>query len=269
METGDELGEWSSQFRGSRWFTRGWTLQELLAPKRLVFYSESWEPLGTKIELCDILSEITRVGKEILEGGELSRVCVGKKMSWVSSRQTTRPEDIAYCLLGIFDINMPLLYGEGEKAFLRLQEEILKNLDDDSIFAWQCPKEISISKPFHGLLATSPAWFADAHRLEHPDVLSRLKHTPGSITSKGLRTELLLFPVHANGQFGTYYAILNCREETEDLSPVIVLQKVSDIGAQFARVRPNRLWFHDGANLKDGMCCLSISNGPPSRRICT
>jgi hypothetical protein len=74
-------------------------------------------------------------------------------MSWVSRRQTTKKEDTAYCLLGLFDVNMPLLYGEGDKAFMRLQHELLKNSDDESIFAWTANVESS------GLLATSPAWF--------------------------------------------------------------------------------------------------------------
>jgi hypothetical protein len=131
-------------FPKSRWFTRGWTLQELLAPHHVVFYDEWWDYLGTKIGYKEWIAEITQIDTDALidmrspwsSGTGLDSFCVAKKMSWASTRHTTRVEDIAYCLLGIFNINMPLLYGEGERAFLRLQEEIIRKTADDSILAW-------------------------------------------------------------------------------------------------------------------------------------
>ena len=127
----------SSRLCESLWFTRGWTLQELIAPARLCFYSAHWHMLGTKAELAKKLCSITGIETEFLTGNDLSRASAAKKMSWAASRRTTRVEDAAYSLLGIFDINMPLLYGEGRKAFQRLQQEIIKaNPADHSIFAW-------------------------------------------------------------------------------------------------------------------------------------
>ena len=123
------------QVKSSLWFTRGWTLQELLAPREIVFYNCKWEVLGTKQTLSQILTLRTGIDEGILGGEPLSRRSIAQRMSWASQRATTRIEDTAYCLLGIFDVNMPMLYGEGEKAFLRLQEEIIKQSDDHSIFA--------------------------------------------------------------------------------------------------------------------------------------
>jgi hypothetical protein len=113
----------------SRWFTRGWTLQELIAPRDIQFFTKDWTSIGNKLDsqFAWLLEEITGIGVSILRGSSaLDEVSVAGKMRWASSRRTTRAEDIAYCLMGIFDVNMPLLYGEGPKAFIRLQEEILK-----------------------------------------------------------------------------------------------------------------------------------------------
>ncbi|KAK3320441.1 heterokaryon incompatibility protein-domain-containing protein [Cercophora scortea] len=148
----------------SRWFTRGWTLQELLAPDNLVFYSSSWGRLGTKEKLIDALSHITKIRRYYLGPGVVNRLkssCIAQKMSWAAERNTTRVEDMAYCLLGLFDINMPLLYGEGARAFTRLQEELLKQYHDHSIFAWG----LSGSGRTGGLLAKSPADFQGCEKI--------------------------------------------------------------------------------------------------------
>src|SRR5450756_2311184 len=102
----------------SRWFTRGWTLQEMIAPEELWFYDRNWVVQGSKSTLLEKLRDIAGVDTTALRGGNLRFFSVARKMSWASKRQTTREEDIAYCLLGIFDISMPLLYGEGSKAFI-------------------------------------------------------------------------------------------------------------------------------------------------------
>ncbi|KEZ42475.1 hypothetical protein SAPIO_CDS5682 [Scedosporium apiospermum] len=125
-------------FEKSKWFTRGWTLQELLAPNDVVFFSSDWTELGSRRSLSRAISKITGISEIILDGyRSLSSVSVAQKMSWASDRVTTKPEDIAYCLLGTFGISMPLLYGEGDRAFLRLQEEIIKVSPDQSILAWE------------------------------------------------------------------------------------------------------------------------------------
>jgi hypothetical protein len=117
-----------SDFRKSRWFTRAWTLQELLAPKFLMFYNTSWKPLGRLAKEREYargatmglyLSDITGIPEVYVSGPtELDTATIAMKMSWASKRQTTRLEDFAYCLLGIFDVAMPMLYGEGTKAFV-------------------------------------------------------------------------------------------------------------------------------------------------------
>ena len=127
-----------SSFRKSRWFTRGWTLQELIAPRSLTFLSAEWEVIGSKFALDDLIEEITGIpDAALLHRKTLDNFSVAQRLSWASARETTRIEDRAYSLLGIFDISMPTLYGEGERAFRRLQEEILLRVPDQSLFAWK------------------------------------------------------------------------------------------------------------------------------------
>ena len=143
-----------------KWFSRGWTLQELLAPKEIVFYGEQWAEIGRKSTLQEILREITGIPDAILRKQEpLENISVAARMSWAARRQTTREEDTAYCLMGIFDVNMDMRYGEGTKAFLRLQKKIVKQTQDDSLFAW-CSSEASAAEaPYRGLFASSPREF--------------------------------------------------------------------------------------------------------------
>ena len=171
-----------SELANARWFTRGWTLQELLAPQELVLYSRSWERLGTKSEFCTTLSKITGIQAQFLRGQSLAQASISRRMSWAAKRTTSRTEDIAYCLLGLFDVQIPLLYGEGTRAFRRLQEEILNaNPTDHTLFAWgrqvHCPErqvieplilegvdpipwnEAEAGKKLRGLLADSPRDF--------------------------------------------------------------------------------------------------------------
>lgn len=135
---GDEIHNPNSRFHMSRWFERGWTLQELLAPLHLRFYDADWQFLSTKGELCEVIEGITGIPSPYLLGiHELHHASIAQRMSWAASRVTKREEDIAYCLLGIFDIVMLMIYGEGHNAFRRLQEEIIrKHTSDDSILAW-------------------------------------------------------------------------------------------------------------------------------------
>ncbi|KAI1160061.1 heterokaryon incompatibility protein-domain-containing protein [Nemania serpens] len=141
-------------FRKSKWFRRGWTLQELLAPKRVCFYSRDWTPIGTKKDMAPLLTEITRVDeKYLLYAEDIRSASIAHRMAAVADRITTRPEDIAYCLLGLFNVNMPLIYGEGTMAFVRLQEEIMKVSDDHSIFAWTWISELTSKTNLQTVLA--------------------------------------------------------------------------------------------------------------------
>jgi hypothetical protein len=127
-------------FKGSSWFSRGWTLQELIAPRKRLFLSEDWSPIhfstdGKEDSPDEVIATVTGISLGVLQHREkLSKLCVAERMSWASRRETTREEDIAYCLMGIFNVNMAIIYGEGSrKAFRRLQEEIMKNSFDYSI----------------------------------------------------------------------------------------------------------------------------------------
>jgi heterokaryon incompatibility protein (HET) len=119
---------WEMSFRKSRWFTRGWTLQELVSPASVEFFSKEREQLGDKSSLERHIHEATGIPVRAIQGSSLSDFSVPERMSWVEKRETTRKEDKAYSLLGIFDVYMPLIYGEGrENAFKRLREEIDKS----------------------------------------------------------------------------------------------------------------------------------------------
>ena len=163
-----------STFRRSRWFSRGWTLQELIAPAVVIFLSRNWRILGTKDTLADVIEEITGIDREVLtHNRSLDSVSVARRMSWAAHRRTTRLEDAAYCMMGLFNVNMPTIYGEGRFAFVRLQEEILKHIPDQSIFAWgravdsfpSTPRTavpLAVEDNSHVLFALFPRQFADA-----------------------------------------------------------------------------------------------------------
>ncbi|KAJ8108095.1 hypothetical protein ONZ43_g6530 [Nemania bipapillata] len=132
--TEDEV---KSALKQSRWITRGWTLQELIAPSDIVFYSKDWTAFGTRSKLSATLAEIVFIEESYLKGRPLDDASIAQRMSWASRRVTSREEDLAYCLLGIFKVNIPLIYGEKSKAFQRLQGAIIHAYPEDhSIFAW-------------------------------------------------------------------------------------------------------------------------------------
>ena len=183
----------------SKWFERGWTLQELIAPSIVVFYNKEWSFIGTKETLADFLFRRTGINIDVLQGAPFSDCSIAQRMSWASGRITTRAEDMAYSLLGIFDVNMPMLYGEGQKAFYRLQEEIIKQSDDHSIFAW------SIEHPEQtGLLASSPAAFAKSGLVT--SVASRKGRASYTMTNRGLSLKLMATPFTSD----TYLVCLDC-----------------------------------------------------------
>ncbi|KAH6997978.1 heterokaryon incompatibility protein-domain-containing protein [Ilyonectria sp. MPI-CAGE-AT-0026] len=252
----------NSMFKQSRWFTRGWTLQELIAPSKVVFYSDDWTPLGTRDSLKKDIQEATRIPEEMLEvtsqskwsrDRKLRQLSIAERMNWAAKRETTRSEDIAYCLLGLFDIHMPLLYGEGQKnAFKRLQEEIIKSTDDESIYAWCLPRHLSEGQDFWGLLADSPAAFEIDHGLEDINGLvpQRSKYISlrsgfsTATTNRGLHLELPLTPLPTDESGTIFLAFLNCelRRGQGSINPAILLQRTSwDNDAYFARIRPDIL----------------------------
>ncbi|KAI1453638.1 HET-domain-containing protein [Annulohypoxylon moriforme] len=225
-----------SHFARNKWFQRGWTLQELLAPRELIFFSGDWIPIGEKKLLCVLLANITGIDEDILLGNcPLTSASVARRMSWASERVTTRSEDRAYCLVGIFSVNMPMLYGEGaEKAFIRLQEEIMKQSDDQSLFAWVDPA--SPPDSMGGLLAPEPSCFLFSKTvIPYEDWEPRAPYT---ITNRGLRIELHLTE-RSEGE-NEYVAALDCPvpPDYKDSSFLaIYLKKLSDTDEQYARIR--------------------------------
>jgi hypothetical protein len=220
---GERFYEKALAFRNSQWFTRGWTLQELLAPSTVVFFDYDWVEIGTKSSLEGLISSIT--GIESLR--DFNRASVAQKMSWASKRKTTRVEDMAYCLLGLFGLNMAPLYGEGEKAFIRLQLEILSKIDDESIFAWT-----TIRDREQGLLARSPVAFQHSGDIQR--VAFEMNEAPYSMTNKWLRLELVLYQSDLQScHMGALIAPLNCARRG-DQDPLAIYLKRKQ-GQQFER----------------------------------
>lgn len=186
----------------SRWFKRGWTLQELIAPQHAVFYSQSWTCLGTKRVLASFLSSVTGIDLEcILHEKALQEYSIAQRMSWAADRSTSRPEDIAYCLLGLFEINIPLIYGEGNKAFIRIQEEIIRTSNDHSLLAFDTGHFRDL------LLASHPGMFRGLKNLR--STLSSRITPPFSMTNAGLSIQTPLIRT-----LSPYFviAVLNCVE---------------------------------------------------------
>jgi hypothetical protein len=201
----------SNTFPHSKWFKRAWTLQELLAPSNypsgaaldkifsrsakldpgMKFYSRDWQLLGNKANMGTRISKITGIPIEYLEGQSLETASISMRMSWAADRQATRSEDIAYSLLGIFDVNMPLLYGEGKvKAFRRLQEEIMKISEDETLFAWES-SQFGTNQTTGDVLAAGPNDFREARDLI--PFASDDPVAPYGITHRGLRIWQTLF----------------------------------------------------------------------------
>ena len=131
---------WSGLFHEARWFRRGWTLQELIAPSKLRFYDRDWNLIGDLKELAHTVSDITGIHLSmLLHTKNPNDFSVAQRMCWAAGRETTRPEDRAYSLLGLLDMSIDIRYGEGERAFIRLQEAIIERNADQSIFAWEKP----------------------------------------------------------------------------------------------------------------------------------
>ena len=223
---------WSSDFCSSRWFTRGWTLQELIAPQIVLFLSRDWKEIGTKSTLAITISISTGIPSEILLGSGLHDFSVAQKFSWASRRETSRIEDRAYSLMGIFRVNMPLLYGEGARAFRRLQEEILKITDDYSIFAWR-----SSQPSTSGLLATSPDAFYHSYNVVPDYWLFSLRDSI-TLNNKGVHLRARL--VEAGHPLAIELAILPCKLKGQDERVAIHVQRVSGPAHHFHRANSER-----------------------------
>ncbi|KAH9902595.1 heterokaryon incompatibility protein-domain-containing protein [Cubamyces lactineus] len=272
-----ELDAHRSAFRSSKWFTRGWTLQELIAPHDVLFMSTKWTYLGTKASLAGLLEGITGVDAEVLTFSKaLCEVSVSRRMSWAATRQTKRTEDEAYSLMGLFGITMPTIYGEGKDAFRRLQEEIMKRTPDLTLLAWgdvlpihmlESPRPVRPSGDEQSLIfAPSPASFAGAAEFV-PLSLAELESliedwvvVEGSIakilrepvvTSHGIRCRF----IHIEGRPFSL-ALLPCRNEMNHCLALIVWRSPQS--------EPNLPQYFVGTSFSSGSHANPVRSAGPS-----
>ncbi|TBU47589.1 heterokaryon incompatibility protein-domain-containing protein [Dichomitus squalens] len=203
-----------SRFHTSRWFSRGWTLQELIAPRALLFLSRDWQLFGTKAALSGAIEKITGIELSVLKQQKpLSAIPVIVRMAWAAKRETEKVEDRAYSLFGIFDVHLPMSYGEGDRAFFRLQAALLQTIPDQTIFAWGArlflespPKgrtAVLFRTPDHhaSFVATTPQDFVDATRFRpfsgdlSPFGLTHIPIAEFRNTPYGMRTQLPSLPI--------------------------------------------------------------------------
>ena len=296
-----------SAFRKSVWFTRGWTLQELIAPITVLFFSEDWVKIGGKHALSTVVEDVTGINVEILAHQcSVDSVSVARRMYWASRRVTTRKEDEAYSLMGIFGVNMPTIYGEGEGAFFRLQEEILKSVPDQSIFAWDLERIHPTAESMASarlLLAPSPKAFSRSASIMSVTA-SASYLLPGitalpvwSTTPHGIRTSLLYYPLNdfihdsrrdhertpvtpnpapsAPVHSDLYLIPLACQDGDEHIIALVLKNRTFDSsGERPFSVEPVHMELEDsrlspsGLGLSDLPYGLSNAPGEPEQLVC-
>lgn len=253
-----------SDFRKCRWWTRGWTLQELLAPDHIIFFDSTWERMFTHEMAQDLFKKVplpvkanavkkrTRVRSEnqiqrviqqvryqliteitgipiavLVKELPLSKVSAACKFSWASQRRTTRVEDKAYCLMGLLGVNMPLLYGEGDKAFVRLQEAVISTSDDISLLAWgyNLGYEEVEELGYDTVLAKEPAAFRGYPKSNYQHI-RRPPKTHSTVTGHGLHIELPMIRINARNR--VWIGIIDEGENQEENgSMLLVLRQKS------------------------------------------
>ena len=215
-------GGHSSALAQSEWFTRGWTLQELLSPYEVKFVDQEWHSIGTRRGLSRLISKFTHipattvtryVGTDVA-GSYSPTSGVGEVMSWAARRKTTRYEDRAYSLLGMLGVHLPAMYGERHNAFHRLQVQIVESCEDDSIFAWQ----VNTATEYQSFLAPTLEFFDGCRsRPLHPDSMWDKEPGERRMTNKGLRLEPLLRLYKKNRFTGDCFLMpLNCTHPNDD-----------------------------------------------------
>jgi heterokaryon incompatibility protein (HET) len=213
----DRLG---SSFKVARWFTRGWTLQELIAPQSVFFYDKKWEYIASRRDIAQEISTITRIDKRVLLGQSHLEYSLVERMSWAAYRYTTRVEDMAYSLLGIFDVHMPMLYGEGMRAFIRLQDEILKTHHDITLYLWQGGAETkTVLAPHVMAFRDIPPWISDMKKLnsthlilQHPEIFEDpeeyyILNPPPVLTARGIYTKAVIVRLDENNALMFTYRV--------------------------------------------------------------
>lgn len=187
--------QFASGLRTSRWISRGWTLQELIAPREVTFFGKAWERLGTRSSYSKVIHDITGVPEQLLRCDPRSpfsdplHYSAAQRMSWAAGRQCKKVEDVTYCLLGLFDIYMPLHYGEGSRAFMRLQEAIFRKTEDHSLFAWTGTTEDGLldCQTVDSIFASSPLNFVNSGDIE---IFHEELGPPAQITTHGVKIHL-------------------------------------------------------------------------------
>ena len=216
-------------FEDSKWFDRGWTLQELIAPKAVSFFDQHWEPLGTKLELLESLSQKTGVPSDVLGNiADPSTCSVAQRMSWAAQRVTSRIEDRTYSLLGLFDSNMPMIYGEREKAFLRLQQHIVQKSKDESLFAWALNTSSDAPRAYFSVFASTPSAFRDC---------SNIVQTPGSAGFSENNGELSISLRIRQYSPGIFRVLLHCTRKANPDSKFFITISQTFGDETFVRVR--------------------------------
>ncbi|KAF5576151.1 alpha-glucosidase 2 [Fusarium pseudocircinatum] len=208
------------QFRQSRWFTRGWTLPELLAPTSVVFFANDWTTIGTRKTLANTISFVTKIDQQYLDC-TFYKASIGERMSWLSKRETERVEDIAYCMLGIFDINMQIIYGEGMRAFIRLQEEIIRASNDQTLFCWAWDERY-VPHDWASILSPSPKTFVDSSIYTEWPVHEAKTYT---MTNAGLSIRLPIMNTITES-VEQWLVLLNARRDSENQQVALLLNRL-------------------------------------------
>ncbi|KAK4641583.1 hypothetical protein QC761_500550 [Podospora bellae-mahoneyi] len=202
----------NTRLSNSRWFRRGWTLQELLAPQELSLYGSDWTFLGSREDLAVSIEHATGIPEGFLYGdGDFYRASVAQRFSWASKRTTKRKEDMAYCLLGLFDVSLPIIYGD-DHAFARLQREIMLKLRDDSIFAWGLSYEHPTKEQSQDTIRASAGALAESPK-DYEYCGAIVSHASHSSPSNKFVIEsgfLCITTTIYTAQEGGTYGLLNC-----------------------------------------------------------
>lgn len=250
LEDIQDIHNSSDSFTRSRWFSRGWTLQELIAPSRVLFFDAHWRRIGSQVDDADAIAGVTGIDSALLQHARSpNNYSVAQRFSWAAGRQTTRPEDRAYSLLGLFDVFMPLLYGEGDRAFVRLQHEILKTTTDLSILAWPS----SLSPTSDAPLAFSLNDFANCGSIDKIyDSIQLEGAQEVAVGPLGLRMTVPIIDFPTSYPRKRFAAIFKC-QHSFDVTTFVALKLTADSEASKAQdAMAFRIgWLGDGPDRGD------------------
>lgn len=280
VSASDDPSDPDSSFRRSMWFKRGWTLQELIVPSRNVFLSKDWRMIGTKTSLASVIAGVTGIDTSILlHTRQLHTVSVADRMAWAAGRETTRIEDEAYCLMGIFGVRLSVIYGEGSQAFVRLQEEIMRRIPDQSLFLWGMEPQIysclwsSVeSVPLNKLRGSKSAYLFGSSPMDFSRSKGFSLIPLGTFSSMLGLPEASRPPLYTPSSYGvqTTFPVCTFTNVCPDIGPDSDLKiQLAILACQDACGRVPALFLSEenscsqhligGADFKDGWCVRAIS----------